>query len=342
MVNTQEFEQRVKAQQPIVQRFQSAIRQNELAHAYLLTGPSGAGKTQVAQWVAMRLFCLHVDDAGNPDLTCEECQRILQGVHPDVMLVAPDGRQIKVEQVRFLKSEFSKSAVEGNQKVFIIQSADKMTVSAANSLLKFLEEPVSAFVAFLITTNKGAILPTIQSRTQIVEFPGLPFNQFKQLLVSHNVASSVAGIAANLTNSLSEVQEWQENDWLTKATQAVGKWYQLVSQADMRAFVTVASDLMAVADNRSHQQTILDMIMLIWRDTMLVANEPGAVDRLSFSALQKEITHAAQRYQPAVITGAAQLTLRTKRLLDQNISFQNILEELTIRIINELSDGSEV
>lgn len=60
-------------------------------------------------------FCLHVKD-GQPDGTCEECQRISKQLHPDVLMIEPDGRQIKVDQVRYLKSEFSKSAVEGSKK----------------------------------------------------------------------------------------------------------------------------------------------------------------------------------------------------------------------------------
>lgn len=339
MTSTQE-EHEVTLQQPIVARFKAAIGQQELAHAYLLVGPSGAGKTQLAQWVAMRLFCLHVDDHGNPDGTCEECQRIKHRIHPDVIMVAPDGRQIKVDQIRFLKSEFSKSAVEGNQKVFIVQEADKMTTSAANSLLKFLEEPTSSFVAFLITTNKGAILPTVQSRTQVIEFPPLPLAEFKQLLSANGIDREVIDVASGLTNSLEMVQQWMENDWLKQAQAAVLDWYRLVAIGDMRAFIAVGQQIMPVADNRDHQQTILDMLMLVWRDTMMSVNQN--TERVSFKMAARTIEQIGQKYSGAVITGAAQLTLQTRRALDQNIGFQNIVEELTIKIINELSGGSEV
>lgn len=329
-------------QQPIVTRFKTAITQQELAHAYLLAGPSGAGKAALAQWVAMRLFCLHVDDQGNPDETCEECVRIKEQLHPDVITIAPDGRQIKVDQIRFLKAEFSKSAVEGNQKVFIIEDADKMTVSAANSLLKFLEEPTSNFVAFLLTTNKGAILPTIQSRTQVVEFPPLPLADFRQLLASHEVPAEVVAVASGLTNSLATVQAWLENDWLTSAQAAVVDWYQLLTKEDMRAFIAVGQQLVPLGDNREHQQVLLDMLMLIWRDTMMLTHTQPDQSRLSFTGVVPVLTATAQRYHGAVVTNVAQLTLQTRRLLDQNISFQNIGEALTIKIIHELSGRSEV
>ena len=127
-----------KLQPAIITRFQKILLNKELAHASLFVGPGGSGKMSIAQWLSLRLFCLHPQD-NKPDLTCDECQRILSGNHPDIVYAAPEGRQIKVDEIRHLKAEFSKSAVEGNKKIFIIKDADKMTNGAANSLLKFIE-----------------------------------------------------------------------------------------------------------------------------------------------------------------------------------------------------------
>lgn len=69
-------------------------------------------------------FC-EQPQAGEPDGTCSECQRILSGNHPDVVTAAPEGRQIKVDTIRRLKAEFTKSGVEGSQKLFIIEDAEK-------------------------------------------------------------------------------------------------------------------------------------------------------------------------------------------------------------------------
>lgn len=96
----------------IVKQLQTVIKNHELAHAYLFVGPTGSGKSQLAMWLALRLFCLHLQN-GEPDLTCPECQRILSGNHPDVVVAKPEGRQIKVDEIRHLKDEFTKSAVEG-------------------------------------------------------------------------------------------------------------------------------------------------------------------------------------------------------------------------------------
>lgn len=128
-------------QPEITARFASLIERGALAHAYLLVGNVNMGTVALATEVALRLFCPHQDDQGHPDRTCPECQRILSGNHPDVVVARPEGRQIKVDQVRYLKAEFSKTGVEGEKKVFIIEGAETLTGSAANSLLKFIEEP---------------------------------------------------------------------------------------------------------------------------------------------------------------------------------------------------------
>ena len=97
-------------------------------------------------------------------IPCEECincKRINHGNHPDIHIVEPDGLSIKKQQIHQLQEEFSKTGVESNQKLYMIYHADKMTVNAANSLLKFLEEPHEQTYAVLITEQPQKMLPTI-------------------------------------------------------------------------------------------------------------------------------------------------------------------------------------
>jgi len=213
-----------------------------------------------------------------------------------------------------------------------------MTVSAANSLLKFLEEPSGEFVAFLLTTNKSAILPTIQSRTQIIDLPPLKPEAFNELLRQQEIPENVAVLAANLTNSITEVVELMQEDWLVNAKKAIEQWYQAVSQKDMQAFVLVQTAIMKLANNREHQQVLLTMIMLIWRDTMFVASQESTT-KISYQTVIDAINKAVLQYSTRKITAVAQLTLTTGKLLDQNVSLQNIVEQLTIRIIDQLKEG---
>lgn len=96
---------------------------------------------------------------------------IAQGEFSDVKLVEPQGQLIKTDTIRQLTREFSQSSFEGQAQVFIIRDADKMHVNAANSLLKFIEEPQSQIYIFLLTADDSRILPTIKSRAQLFYFP---------------------------------------------------------------------------------------------------------------------------------------------------------------------------
>lgn len=329
---------RAEQLQPVlINRLKRVIKNQELAHAYLLVGPSGSGKNAVARWLALRLFCLHPAD-GEPDLSCPECQRVLSGNHPDIVLAQADGRQIKVDTIRHLKSEFTKSAMEGSQKLFIIKDAERMTVSAANSLLKFIEEPGPGIYILLLTTNKSAVLPTIQSRTQVLEMAPLNRQELLSALKKAGVTPSQAQVAVGLTDSVTDVVSWCTDDWFAQAIKGTVQWYHEVSQGKMTAFVDVQANLIKLAaHDRQHQQVLLDLIALIWRDTLLVASGINDQDRFHFTHEQEQVKAVSQQYSIGQLLTVSQLTLTTRHSLEQNINFQNILEELTIRITQTLT-----
>lgn len=321
-------------QPAIMQRLQRIIEHGELAHAYLVVGPSGTGKTTLAQWLAMRLFCPHAKN-GQPDGTCPECTRIATGNHPDVLVAEPSGRQIKVDTLRRIKAEFTKSGLEGNKKVFIIKDADKMTVSAANSLLKFIEEPGKGIYILLLTTNRNAILPTIQSRTQLIELQPLSPARLAHALQDAGVPKELRPVVVGLTDSVSKAKDLLVNDWLPKAYQAVVDWYRQVAGGNMMAYVLIDTEMMPLADDREHQLLLLDLMMLIWRDTMLVAFSRDS-SQLHFTNQVQLMKQTVSHFPPDKVLAASQLTLGTYQLMASNVSFQNVAERLTIQIIDAL------
>lgn len=320
----------------VVKQLQTVLKNHELAHAYLFVGPTGSGKSEIAKWLALRLFCLHLQN-GEPDLTCPECQRILSGNHPDVVVAKPEGRQIKVDEIRHLKDEFTKSAVEGNRKLFIIHDAEKMTNNAANSLLKFIEEPGPGIYILMLTTNKSAVLPTIRSRTQIIELQPLQRAELEQVLTQNDIPRAERTVAIGLTDSVSEINEWRKDDWLKQAIGAITIWYQHVSKANMLSFVDVQTEIVKLATDRAKQQILLDLIALIWRDTLLIAN--GITDDQDLHFLQSKdlMVNTANSYSISSLLTVSQETLTSRHLLDQNMAFQNVTEQLTIKIVQALS-----
>ena len=279
----------------IVKQLQTVIKNHELAHAYLFVGPTGSGKSQLATWLALRLFCLH------------------------------------------LKDEFTKSAVEGNKKLFVIHDAEKMTNNAANSLLKFIEEPGPGIYILMLTTNKSAVLPTIRSRTQVIELRPLARAELEKALAKHEIPRTERSVAIGLTDSVSEILEWRKDDWLKQAISAISLWYRHTSNANMLGFVDIQTEIVKLATDRQKQQLILDLMALIWRDTLLVANGMTAEEDLHFLQAQELLTTIAQQYSVQTLLEISQETLTSRHLLDQNMAFQNVAEQLTIKIVQALS-----
>lgn len=157
-----------ESQSKLFEEFSQIIRENRLSHAYLFSGDFGS--LDMAIWLAQSRFCLTPEN-DLPCGHCRPCRLIAQGDFSDVKLVEPQGQIIKTDTIRQLTREFSQSSFEGQAQVFIIRDADKMHVNAANSLLKFIEEPQSQIYIFLLTADDSRMLPTIKSRAQLFYFP---------------------------------------------------------------------------------------------------------------------------------------------------------------------------
>ncbi|HUF19046.1 MAG TPA: hypothetical protein VMS12_13455 [Thermoanaerobaculia bacterium] len=143
-----------------------AARREELHHSLILHGPSPAVLLETAVRVAKALTCLERTTGDD----CLSCQKIDRGNHPDVHLVqiSDDRKLISAEQVRDVVSSATLKPYEGRWKVFIIERADATSVTAANVLLKTLEEPTGQTAFMLLTRSPDLLLPTIRSRSQSI------------------------------------------------------------------------------------------------------------------------------------------------------------------------------
>ena len=144
------------------------------AHAYLLHGPAGIGKRQLAEHLRARLLC-QSPQAGFACGHCKGCLLLAAGTHPDTFTLEPEeaDKAIKVDQVRELVDFVVQTAQLGGRKVILLEPAEAMNINAANALLKSLEEPSGDTVLLLISHQPSRLLPTIKSRCvqQACPFP---------------------------------------------------------------------------------------------------------------------------------------------------------------------------
>ena len=144
------------AEQSDAKRLLSAALTDGPAHAYLLHGPPGVGKKELARLFAAELLGDHA--------------RVERGTHPDLDVLEPLGDQIRIDDIRTLRRDLHMRPFEATKRVYLIFGADTMNEDAADALLKDLEEPPSYAVIVLIANDLGPLPETILSRGQLVPF----------------------------------------------------------------------------------------------------------------------------------------------------------------------------
>jgi DNA polymerase-3 subunit delta' len=186
----------------VVERFRRSLASGRLASSYLFLGPSGIGKRTFAMKLAKALLCTNSpEDDLNPCDQCDSCRLFDAGTHPDIDVVGllPGKKFLSIDQ--FLGADERRHReglchniglrpMMGRRRVAIIDDADHLNTESANCLLKTLEEPPSGAVLILIGTNRSRQLPTILSRSQIVQFELLKDDFACQLLLDQGLVEN--------------------------------------------------------------------------------------------------------------------------------------------------------
>jgi len=174
----------IKGQDGIVKFLRSAIRNNRVSHAYIFAGPEGSGRALLARDFAKALNCADARNA--PCGSCLSCLKIERDIHPEVTWIRGGGKsgQIGVDKVRELERRVALKPYEGRYKVCVLVNAHFMTVEAANSFLKTLEEPPLNSVFVLIAEKISQLPSTVVSRCQVLRLKPIRPEELSSILVS--------------------------------------------------------------------------------------------------------------------------------------------------------------
>lgn len=187
----------------IKESLKNAVKSNNVSHSYLFVGKAGVGKKKFAKDLAKKVMCLgsnggaqnngvknnevQNNNVANDNLeldfdNCDSCIKFDANSNPDFSIIVPDGKSIKIEQIRNLQAKIVEKPISSSKKVYIIDDADTMTEESQNCLLKTLEEPPEYAMIILIASNENRMLQTIKSRCVIIRFEDLTNEEISQIL----------------------------------------------------------------------------------------------------------------------------------------------------------------
>ena len=201
MSNTSVFDNLID-QEHVISILQEAVsaasdstnQSQEMTHAWLFTGPPGSGRSNAALAFAAALVCRN-GGCNN----CTDCNTAMTGSHADVELIKTEGLSIKIDEVRELITRASWSPAVGNYRVVVIEDADRLTESAANALLKAIEEPGLRTVWLLCAPSSADVLPTIRSRTRSLVLRTPSVAAVAKLLEKEKFSPAMADFAARVS-----------------------------------------------------------------------------------------------------------------------------------------------
>jgi DNA polymerase-3 subunit delta' len=306
---------------------QNGLRESKLSHAYIFNGPLGSGRREMAAALAQAVYCTELkDDACGQ---CLGCRKIEHNNHPDYYWVEPDGTSIKIDQIRELQKEFAYRSTASQTKIYVLYEADRMTVQAANSLLKFLEEPLSDVIAILITENGNALLPTIKSRSQWIPFvPAAPVEMARKLL-DEGFPHALIAPAVRITAGIGAAKKLIESNWFAEARNVVIQLAQEMITRFPTALITVQQKVIK-SELSEHLPTLLDLIILWLKD--MVQLHIGRKENIVYIDQLEWMSAHATTYEISYWVHAIECTVNMQKRLRFHANAQLAFEKLLIDI----------
>ena len=327
---TRTIEQLQTIQPVVIKQLQTIVTKNRTAHAYIFDGDKGTGKRDTALIFTKLLLC-EQPQQNTPCEACRNCMRITSGNHPNVMTIEPDGTFIKIEQVRELLAEMKKKGMESGRKVYILHHADRLNVGAANTLLKYLEEPDGLVTAILVTEQMQSILPTIRSRCQHIKFQKLPRHMFIPQLVEAGVTQSMAATVSMVTNEVETAIALSQDEQFAHARKTVLKLVEAVQKNVHEALLIVHEDWLPSFKEKSDMEQALDLLLFAYRDIVAYKANPddAAFTYPDASQLLRELALHSTYEQ---LSNRMQAVLQARSHLQRNMNRALMMEQLMLNL----------
>jgi DNA polymerase-3 subunit delta' len=323
-----------------------ALANRTMAHAYLFSGPEGAGKKLAAFALAAAINC----DRPGPDGGCGQCspcRRTLAGIHPDVHIVMPESEnerllaamtareagkassEIKIDQIRQAQESLSLKPSEGSKKFLIVDGADTLNTAAQNAFLKTLEEPPGDALIVLITAMPQSLLPTIRSRCQEIRFQPLSRSRMAHALVERRGISEDDAwfLAALAQGSMGRGLDMDLEQEKAARQEVLSLWGHLTGQSP----AGVLAQAEAVSRDRQHLERLIS-IGIEWLRDALVLRESGDERLLVNNADRERCRQWAGQVGTERMLADLELFVASQGMIERRVSAQLVAEHLFLNL----------
>lgn len=319
---------------------QAAMSSNRLAHAYLFHGEDRIGKRQVAVRLAQALLCDFAPDSPDGCGTCRSCVQIEARTHPDFNVIEPDPEQatlqIKIEQIRDLEQHMIYRPLIGDRKICVIDDADRMTIGAANALLKTLEEPPDHSLFLLVSSRAFALPATIRSRCQMLRFAAQAQTQIEAALILHrNLPPADARFLAVLSEG--RIGEALDADVVAMKSRQ-HEYSTLLAPSALRSI----SNLLNTAETLCKTDRACEAFVWLqrWLRDLLTVAVGNALDHVLDLERRETFATLAQTVHVDALLDLVQEIDTLQRQSTRNLNLQIALENILIRF-RDLFSSSE-
>ena len=321
---------------------QAAIMQNRLAHAYLFHGEDRIGKRLLAMRLAQALLCERAAEDAEPDACggCRACRQVEARTHPDFLLIEPDREQanpqIKIELIRDIEQQMIYRPLIGDRKICLIDEADRMTIGAANALLKTLEEPPDHSLFLLVSSRPYALPATIRSRCQAIRLATPAQTQVEAAVV---LKRELPPADARFLALLCDGQLGRALDVdLKEARNAQKEFSDLFSAKGLQSITSVLTTAEALAKAERGPEAF-DWLLRWLRDLLLLTVGAGTDQVLNLEQ-RLVVEHLAARVDVDALLNLIGELETLERQAHRNLNIQMALETVLLRLRDLLIPAS--
>ena len=296
-------------------------------HAYLITGPQGVGRRTLALRFAQSLNCVKPPVPGQPCLKCTTCKRIETIQHPDLTVVEAEheGEVLRIDQVRELQHSLSLAPYEARYRVALILRFEEAHSSAANAMLKTLEEPPPKVVVILTAKGAENLLPTIVSRCEVLRLRPLSVDETAKGL------QTIKGVPVASADRLAHISGGRpgyalrlfEQPMLLEQRQAwLEELLRLLSSSRGERFAFAKDS----SDDKEELRSELQVWLTLWRDALIyAAGITTSITNMDYSPQIKKLADGIGMHKAQLYVNSLECTMDR---IDRNVNSRLAIEVL--------------